>query len=57
MDLECSFFVGHKGEIDIVGGVNFGLLRKDFKKEAYKFDNPKLTEKKYRVPMKQIFVK
>lgn len=57
LDLECSFFVGHKGELDVVGGVNFGLLRKDFKKNICAFDKPRLTEQKYTVSMKNILVK
>ena len=57
LDLECSFFVGHKGELDVVGGVNFGLLRKDFKKNICAFDKPGLTEQKYTVSMKNILVK
>ena len=57
LDLECSFFVGHKGELDVVGGVNFGFLRKDFKKNICAFDKPRLTEQKYTVSMKNILVK
>lgn len=57
LDLECSFFVGHKGSFDVRGGVNFGVLRKDFKKEIWSFDKPKLTEQKYKVSMKDILVR